>query len=251
LLDKVDMKRYSRHIVLKKIGTAGQRRLLDARVLVAGAGGLGSPAALYLAAAGIGTIGIADGDTVELSNLQRQILYGPDDVGGKKAELASRILTDFNPDVRVDIHDEFLTPDNIMDIIAPYDFILDGTDNFSSKFLINDACVTARKPFTFAGVGSFGGQMMTYIPGKGPCCRCVFGEPGEGASNRRGGVVGAVCGVMGSLQAMEAIKFILGIGRPVTGRILVYDALTSEFKSLEIPRLSDDCPVCGIRPAVI
>jgi molybdopterin/thiamine biosynthesis adenylyltransferase len=239
------MERYSRHIVLKKIGTAGQKRLLGARVLVAGAGGLGSPAALYLAAAGVGTIGIADGDVVELSNLQRQILYRPNDVGGKKAESASRILADFNPDVRVDVHDGFLTTGNIMDVIAPYDFILDGTDNLSSKFLINDACVTARKPFTFAGIGSFGGQMMTCIPGKGPCCRCVFGEPEKGAPNRRGGVVGAVCGVMGSLQAMEAIKFILGIGQPLAGRMLVYDALSSEFKLLRIPSVSDDCPLCG------
>ena len=245
------MRRYSRHIVLKKIGASGQKRLFKARVLVAGVGGLGSPAAIYLAAAGVGTIGIADGDAVELSNLQRQILYGPDDVDRGKAHSASRVLTGFNPDVRVNVHDTFLTLENIMDTIAPYDFILDCTDSFSSKFLINDACVTARKPFTFAGVGGFSGQMMTYIPGEGPCCRCVFGDPGESAANRRGGVVGAVCGVMGSLQAMEAIKFILGIGQPVIGRILTYDALTSEFKSLKIPRLSDNCPVCGIRPAAI
>jgi molybdopterin/thiamine biosynthesis adenylyltransferase len=244
------MKRYARHIVLKKIGSAGQRKLFGAKVLVVGAGGLGSPAAMYLAAAGVGTIGVADADVVELSNLQRQILYKTGDVGDGKAVSARRNIRDFNPDVRVETYETFLTAENAADIISPYDFIVDGTDNIASKFLINDACVMMKKPFTHAGIGSFYGQIMTYAPGKGPCCRCVFGDPAdENPRNRRGGVVGAVCGVIGSLQAMEAIKYIVGAGELLTGRILIYDALFMDFKSLELAPPAKDCPVCGEHPA--
>jgi molybdopterin/thiamine biosynthesis adenylyltransferase len=246
------MKRYARHIVLKKIGVKGQRKLLDARVLVAGAGGLGSPAALYMAAAGIGTIGIADGDVVELSNLQRQIMYSAADVGMEKTRSAAEAIRGLNSDVSVNIYDTFLSSQNIMEIIDPYDFILDCTDNVSSKFLINDACVIAEKPFVHAGIGSFYGQIMTYAPGAAPCCRCVFGDPDEAddAQRRRGGVIGAVCGVIGSLQAMEAIKYIIGIGDLLSGRILTYDALTAEFRTLKTSGRVDDCPVCGTNPTI-
>jgi molybdopterin/thiamine biosynthesis adenylyltransferase len=246
------MKRYARHVVLKKIGTEGQVRLLGGKVLVVGAGGLGSPAALYLAAAGVGTIGIADADSVELSNLQRQILYRTDDIGRKKPQSARRILGGFNPDVKVEAYETFLTARNAMDIIGPYDFIVDGTDSAAAKFLINDACVMAKKPFAHAGVGSFYGQITTYVPEKGPCCRCIFGSPDEeGAPPRRGGVVGAACGVIGSLQAMEAIKYIVGVGDLLAGRLLTYDALAAGFRSLTLPPASPDCPACGENPSIV
>jgi molybdopterin/thiamine biosynthesis adenylyltransferase len=245
------MKRYARHVVLKKIGSRGQKKLLGAKVLVVGAGGLGSPAALYLAAAGVGFIGIADADTVELSNLQRQILYKTGDIGDGKAASARRNIRDFNPDVRVETYETFLSAENAADIISPYDFIVDGTDNVKSKFLINDACVIMKKPFAHAGIGSFYGQITTYVPGEGPCCRCVFGNPEtEGLPERRGGVVGAVCGVIGSLQAMEAIKYIVGAGELLTGRLLIYDALSADFKPLKLPEAAKDCPACGERPSI-
>jgi molybdopterin/thiamine biosynthesis adenylyltransferase len=243
------MKRYARHIVLKKVGAAGQRKLLAARVLVIGAGGLGSPAALYLAAAGVGTIGIADGDSVELSNLQRQILYEPDDVGAMKVRSAQTKLEVFNPDVRVEAHDTFMTPENILGVIEGYDFVIDGTDSASSKFLVNDACVMAGKPFVYAGIGSYYGQIMTCVPRESPCCRCAFGEPYD-TPGMRGGVIGAVCGVIGSLEAMEAIKYILGLGGLITGRLLTYDALSADFRSLRFAGRNPSCPVCGDNPTI-
>jgi molybdopterin/thiamine biosynthesis adenylyltransferase len=242
------MKRYARHIVLKKIGARGQARLLDGKVLVVGAGGLGSPAALYLAAAGVGTIGIADSDSVELSNLQRQILYRTGDIGSKKARSAARAIGELNPDARVETYETSLSAQNALDIIGRYDFVVDGTDNAASKFLINDACVIARKPFSHAGIGSFYGQTITYAPGQGPCCRCVFGD--AGGAPRSGGVVGAVCGVIGSIQAMEAIKYIAGIGELLVGRLLAYDALSAKFRSVSLPEASPSCPVCGTSPTI-
>jgi molybdopterin/thiamine biosynthesis adenylyltransferase len=248
-MENASMKRYARHIVLKKIGSAGQKKLLASRVLVIGAGGLGSPAALYLAAAGVGTIGIADGDSVEISNLQRQILYGPDDVGSVKARSARVRLEAFNPDVRVEAYDTFITPENVLGVIEGYDFVIDGTDSASSKFLINDACVMAGKPFVYAGIGSYYGQIMTCLPHETPCCRCAFGEPDE-TPGRRGGVIGAVCGVIGSLEAMEAIKYILGLDGLITGRLLVYDALIADFRSLKFAGRDPSCPACGDSPAI-
>lgn len=242
-------KRYARHIALKKVGAAGQRKLLASRVLVIGAGGLGSPAALYLAAAGVGTIGIADGDSVELSNLQRQILYVPDDVGALKASSSRARIEAFNPDVSVEAHETFMTPENIQGVVEKYDFVVDGTDSASSKFLINDACVMARKPFVHAGIGSYCGQMMTCVPHETPCCRCVFGEPDE-TQGRRGGVIGAVCGVIGALEAMEAIKYILGLGDLIAGRLLTYDALGASFRSIRLAGRDTSCPVCGDEPTI-
>jgi len=239
------MKRYSRHIVLKKIGSAGQKKLLAARVLIVGVGGLGSPAALYLVAAGVGCIGIVDDDEVDISNLQRQVLYEPDDIGRRKATTAAKRLERFNPDVKVEAHETLLTPDNAIGIIERYDFVIDGTDNLASKFLINDACVAAGKPFVHAGIGEYYGQMLTCVPRESPCCRCVFGYSDDYGAKKRIGVIGAVCGVTGSLEAMEAIKYITGAGDLLTGRILSYDALTCEFRTMQLAPRDGTCPVCG------
>ena len=214
-------------------------------MLVVGAGGLGSPAALYLAAAGVGCVGIVDDVEVELSNLQRQIIYSPRDVGRKKAPAAREKLEDFNPDVRIETYETLLVPSNAVEIISKYDFVIDGTDNASSKFLINDACVAAGIPFSHAGIGSYYGQMLTCLPRKTPCCRCAFGAPDEEGPHRRGGVIGAVCGVIGSIQALEAIKYIAGIGELLTGHILTYDALTCGFRTMRLAPRDGKCPACG------
>ncbi len=247
------LERYSRHIILEEIGAEGQEKLLNAKVLIIGAGGLGSPAAMYLAAAGVGTIGIADADEVDLSNLQRQILHGTPDVGKAKAESAKETMNRMNPDVTVNIYRTFVTADNILDLIRDYDFIIDATDNFPAKFLINDACVMAGKPFSHAGVIRLKGQLMTYVPGEGPCYRCVFRDPPpEDAvpTCRQVGVVGAVAGVIGSLQAMEAMKYIMGKGQLLTGTLLTYDALTMNFRKVPLPKDTSDCPVCGEHPTI-
>lgn len=244
--------RYSRHILLKEIGATGQQKLLGAKVLIIGAGGLGSPAAMYLAAAGVGTIGIADADAVELSNLQRQILHATDDVGKAKVQSAKESMEAMNPDVTVRPYPLFVNSDNIMELIQEYDFILDSTDNFASKFLINDACVMAKKPFSHAGIMRFQGQLMTYVPGKGACYRCVFqSPPPENAfPTCKQGVLGVMCGVIGSLQAMEAIKYLLGIGDLLTGYLLTYDALKMEFRKVKLPEHTENCPVCGEHPSI-
>ena len=202
------LERYSRHIILKEIGVKGQKKLLNAKVLIIGAGGLGAPAALYLAAAGVGTIGIVDADVVDLSNLQRQVIHTTADIGKDKVESAKETMQAINPDVNVITYKEYMTSYNIMDIIKDYDFILDGTDNFPAKFLINDACVMAKKPFSHAGIIRFKGQLMTVVPGEGPCYRCVFKSPPPKdavPTCKQAGVIGAMGGVIGSLQAMEAI----------------------------------------------
>lgn len=245
--------RYSRHLILKEIGPEGQKKLLDSSVLVIGAGGLGSPAALYLAAAGVGTIGIVDADEVDLSNLQRQILHSTNDVGRAKVLSAKDTIEALNPDVRVNAYHIFVGADNILDMIKDYDFIIDATDNFSAKFLINDACVMAKKPFVHAGVIRFQGQLMTYVPGKGPCYRCVFRElPPKDAVPTSGqvGIFGATAGIVGSLQAMEAVKYILGEGGLLTGYMLTVDALKMEFRKIKLPDSVNDCPVCGENPTI-
>ena len=247
------LERYSRHIILKEIGAKGQKKLLNARVLIIGAGGLGAPAAMYLAAAGVGTIGIADADEVDLSNLQRQIIHATKDLGKPKVQSAKETMNDLNPDVTVNTYHTFVTSANIREIIRDYDFIIDGTDNFPAKFLINDACVMEKKPFSHAGIIRFKGQLMTYVPGEGPCYRCVFRDPPPKdavPTCKQAGVVGAMGGVIGSLQAMEAIKFIVGKGQLLTGYLLTYDALTMEFRKIKLPHNTENCPVCGINPTI-
>ena len=226
------LERYSRHIILKEVGVKGQKKLLNGKVLIIGAGGLGAPAALYLAAAGVGTIGIADADEVDLSNLQRQVIHTTADIGKAKVKSAKETMEAINPDVKVNTYRKFIKADNIREIIREYDFVIDGTDNFPAKFLINDACVMEKKPFCHAGIIRFKGQLMTYVPGEGPCYRCVFQSPPPAdavPTCKQAGVIGAMGGVIGSLQAMEAIKYLLGVGDLLTGRLLTYDALTMEF----------------------
>ncbi len=247
------LERYSRHIILKEIGAKGQKKLLNAKVLIIGAGGLGAPVAMYLAAAGIGTIGIADADEVDLSNLQRQIIHATKDVGKPKVLSAKETMNEMNPDVTVNTYHTFVTSENIRELIRDYDFIIDGTDNFPAKFLINDACVMEKKPFSHAGIIRFKGQLMTYVPGQGPCYRCVFKNPPPKdavPTCKQAGVVGAMGGVIGSLQAMEAIKFIVGQGELLTGNLLTYDALKMDFRKIKLPHNTDNCPVCGKNPTI-
>ena len=247
------LERYSRHIILKEVGVKGQKKLLNAKVLIIGAGGLGAPAAMYLAAAGVGTIGIADADEVDLSNLQRQIIHATEDLGKPKVLSAKETMNRMNPDVTVNTYQIFVSADNIMELIEPYDFIIDGTDNFPAKFLINDACVMAKKPFSHAGIIRFQGQLMTYVPEKGPCYRCVFKNPPPAdavPTCKQAGVIGAMGGVIGSLQAMEAIKYIIGKGDLLTGSLLTYDALKMDFRKISLPKNTCNCPVCGKHPTI-
>ncbi|MDR2554634.1 MAG: molybdopterin-synthase adenylyltransferase MoeB [Fibromonadaceae bacterium] len=252
-LSNEQLERYSRHIILSEVGAKGQKKILDSKVLIIGAGGLGAPAALYLAAAGVGTIGIADADEVDLSNLQRQVIHTTPDVGKAKVLSAQETMNAINPQITVNTYRQFVDASNIMDLIADYDFILDGTDNFPAKFLINDACVLAKKPFSHAGIIRFKGQLMTYVPDKGPCYRCVFREPPPPdavPTCRQAGVIGAMGGVIGSLQAMEAIKYIIGKGDLLTGYLLTYDALKMDFRKVKLPKVSN-CAVCGDSPSIL
>ena len=226
------LERYSRHIILKEIGVKGQKKLLASKVLIIGAGGLGAPAALYLAAAGVGTIGIADADAVDLSNLQRQIIHSTADLGKPKVLSAQESMEAINPDVQVNTYQEFITSSNIMDLIRDYDFILDGTDNFPAKFLINDACVMAGKPFSHAGI-------FKNPPPKDAVPTC-----------RQAGVIGAMAGVIGCLQALEAIKYITGTGELLVGSLLTFDALTMEFHKIRLPKKDPNCAVCGEHPTI-
>ncbi|MDR2354485.1 MAG: molybdopterin-synthase adenylyltransferase MoeB [Deltaproteobacteria bacterium] len=247
-----ELERYSRNIILEGIGPRGQKKLKQAKVLVIGAGGLGAPALLYLAAAGVGHLGIADGDTVDLSNLQRQIIHSTPDVGKAKVLSALESVSSLNPEISIQTHIGLVNSKNIRELIAGYDFVLDGTDNFAAKFLINDACVMHRIPFSHAGIIRFQGQLLTYVPQKGPCYRCVFKEPPPPEAVptcRQAGVVGALAGVIGCLQALEAIKYIVGIGELLTGSLLTYDALAMNFRKIKVP-LRNDCAVCGEHPSI-
>lgn len=247
------LERYSRHIILKEVGVKGQKKLLASKVLIIGAGGLGAPAAMYLAAAGVGTIGIADADEVDLSNLQRQIIHSTKDVGKAKVKSAQETMNELNPDVTVNTYRTFVDSSNILDLIKDYDFIIDGTDNFPAKFLINDACVMAGKPFSHAGIIRFKGQLMTYVPGQGPCYRCVFKDPPPKdavPTCKQAGVIGAMGGVIGSLQAMEAVKYIVGQGELLTGSLLTFDALKMEWRKVKLPQHVPTCPVCGEHPTI-
>lgn len=246
-----EIRRYARHIVLPEVGGKGQRKLLDARVLVVGAGGLGSPVALYLAAAGVGTLGIVDFDQVDLSNLQRQILHHVHDVGRPKARSAAETIADINPGVKVIQHPVRLASSNIMEIIGEYDVVVDGCDNFPTRYLVNDACVWTGKPYVYGSIFRFEGQASVFYPGRG-CYRCLFPSPpppGMVPSCQEAGVLGVLPGVIGVIQATEAVKLILGVGEPLIGRLLLYDALTMEFREVKIRR-DENCPVCGDEPTI-
>jgi len=244
--------RYSRHIILPDVGGVGQRKLLDSSVLLIGAGGLGSPAAMYLAAAGVGKLGIVDFDTVDFSNLQRQLLHGTDDVGRSKIVSATETLHRINPDVEVQGYDVALTSANVMDIIAPYDVVLNGSDNFPTRYLINDACVFANKLLVDGSIFMFEGQATVYKTDEGPCYRCLYPTPpppGEVPSCQEAGVLGVLPGIIGSIQAIETIKLLLGIGEPLIGRLLLFDALSMEFRTVRF-RKKADCPVCSEHPTI-
>ena len=245
------MRRYERHFSLTGVGFQGQLKLKNSRVLVVGAGGLGSPALLYLAAAGIGRIGIADGDAVDLSNLQRQIVHFTSDVGKPKTSSAREKIAAINPNVEIVEHREFLKASNIMTILADYDFIVEGSDNFAAKFLVNDACVMLRKPYSHAGMLRFEGQAFTYVPGS-RCYRCLFREPpppGSVPNCADAGILGMLPGILGAIQAAEAAKYLLGLGELLTDRLLVFDALAMRFREIKGKR-DPSCPVCGDHPAI-
>lgn len=247
-----EVERYSRHLLLPEVGLDGQRRLKAARVLLIGAGGLGSPAALYLAAAGVGTLGLVDFDVVDASNLQRQILHGTPDVGRPKLQSAADRLGAINPEVHVERHETRLTSENALDLFASYDVILDGTDNFATRYLVNDACVLLGKPNAYGSIFRFEGQASVFAAKDGPCYRCLYPEPpppGLVPSCAEGGVLGVLPGIIGTIQATEAIKLILGVGQPLVGRLLLFDALTMKFRELRARR-DPNCPVCGTNPTV-
>lgn len=250
-LSPAELARYHRHLVLDEIGVAGQQKLKNARVLVIGAGGLGAPAALYLAAAGIGTLGIVDCDRVEVSNLHRQVLFGTGDVARLKVDAARERLESLNPQIAAVAHAVELRAANVHAIFRDYDLILDGTDRLSTRYLVNDACVIFGKPLVSAAIHRFEGQAMTYVPGRGPCYRCLFPEAADGVvpNCAEAGVLGVLPGVLGAIQATEAIKLILGIGEPLVGRLLTYDALDMRFTEFRVERRRD-CAVCGDRPTI-
>jgi len=251
-LTHAEFERYSRHLTLPEVGVDGQRTLKAARVLLIGAGGLGSPAALYLAAAGVGTLGIVDFDAVEASNLQRQILHATADVGRSKIASARARIEAMNPGVRVEAHETALTVENARALIEAYDVILDGTDNFPTRYLVNDACVMAERPNAYGSIFRFEGQASVFATKDGPCYRCLHPQPpppGLVPSCAEGGVLGVLPGVIGTIQATEAIKLILGIGEPLIGRFLIYDALRMRFREIRL-RKDPDCPVCGINPTI-
>lgn len=244
--------RYSRHFLLPEVGEAGQGRLLDAKVLMVGAGGLGSPSAYYLAAAGVGTLGIVDHDVVDLSNLQRQILHSNDRIGEPKTESARQTLQGLNPDVRVVPYAERLGSDNVMEVIADYDIVVDGCDNFPTRYLVNDACVMTGKPNVHGSIFQFEGQVSVFHPGNGPCYRCLYPEPpppGMAPSCAEAGVLGVLPGLIGTIQAVETIKLILGKGDSLAGRLLHFNTLTMEVNTLRL-RQDPECPMCGEKPTI-
>jgi sulfur-carrier protein adenylyltransferase/sulfurtransferase len=246
-----ERERYRRHLALSEIGAAGQEKLKAARVLIVGAGGLGSPAALYLAAAGCGTLGLLDGDRVDLTNLQRQVLFDSASIARPKAEAGRERLAALNPEVRIVAHAVELRAANVRELFAPYDLVLDGTDRLSTRYLINDACVIMRRPLVSAAIHRFEGHLITYVPDRGPCYRCLFPHAVDGmvANCADAGVLGVLPGVLGTLQATEAIKLLTGVGEPLTGRLLTYDALEMRFGEFRVTRRRD-CAVCGDAPTI-
>jgi molybdopterin/thiamine biosynthesis adenylyltransferase len=250
-LTEEQIQRYSRHILLQDVGVEGQEKLLIGKVLIVGAGGLGAPVAMYLAAAGVGTIGIVDADVVDLSNLQRQIIHFTADVDKPKVLSAKEKMEAINPDVKVVTYQEFLSANNALDIINNYDFVVDGTDNFPVKFLINDACVMAGKPFSHGGILRFHGQTFTHLPGTA-CYRCMFKEPppvGSVPTCSQAGVLGAIAGMLGTIQAAEVLKYLTGVGELLTNRLLTFDAKSMIFRTIKVNK-NADCSICGAHPSI-
>ncbi len=251
-LSKEEIERYSRHLIIPEMTMTGQKKLKAASVLIIGTGGLGSPLALYLAAAGIGKIGLVDFDVVDATNLQRQIIHGTNDIGRSKLESARDGIANINPHVEVETYDTFINSDNALDLMRPYDVIIDGTDNFPTRYLVNDACVLLGKPNVYGSIFRFEGQASVFWAEKGPCYRCLYPEPpppGLVPSCAEGGVIGVLPGIIGVIQATEAVKLITGIGEPLIGRLLLYNALTMSFRELRL-RKDPDCPICGENPTV-
>lgn len=247
-----EVRRYSRHLIIPDVGMTGQKRLKNAKVLCVGAGGLGSPALMYLAAAGVGTLGIAEFDTVDESNLQRQIIHGQKDIGRSKAESARDSVLEINPYVNVQLHEVRLDSTNVMEIFADYDLIVDGTDNFATRYLVNDACVLLKKPYVWGSIYRFDGQASVFWAEHGPCYRCLYPEPpppGMVPSCAEGGVLGVLCASIGSIQVTESIKLLAGIGDPLVGRLMVYDALEMTYRQVKIHK-DPHCAVCGENPTV-
>jgi adenylyltransferase/sulfurtransferase len=251
-LSREELERYSRHLILPEVGVEGQLKLKQARVLLVGTGGLGAPLALYLSAAGVGTLGLVDFDVVDRSNLQRQVIHGTSDIGRKKIESAAASIAEINPNVRVVKHEVALTSENALDIIRDYDIVADGTDNFPTRYLVNDACVLLAKPNVYGSIFRFEGQASVFATEDAPCYRCLYPEPpppGLVPSCAEGGVLGILPGVIGLIQATEVVKLILGQGEPLKGRLLLYDALAMRFRELKL-RKNPECPVCGAHPSV-
>jgi sulfur-carrier protein adenylyltransferase/sulfurtransferase len=247
-----EVKRYSRHLIIPEIGMTGQKRLKNAKVLCVGAGGLGSPALLYLAAAGVGTLGVIDFDTVDESNLQRQIIHGQSDIGRPKAESARDSIAEINPLVHVVLYEEALTVDNVMEIFSQFDLIVDGTDNFATRYMVNDACVLLGKPYVWGSIYRFDGQASVFWAEHGPCYRCLYPDPpppGMVPSCAEGGVLGVLCASIGSIQVNEAIKLLTGIGESLAGRLMIYDALEMSYRTVRI-RKDPECAICGKNPTI-
>src|ERR1700754_1357968 len=247
-----EVRRYSRHLIIPDVAMTGQKRLKNAKVLCVGAGGLGSPALMYLAAAGVGTLGIVEFDTVDESNLQRQIIHGQSDIGRSKAESARDSVLEINPLVQVNVHEVHLDSSNVMELFAQYDLIVDGTDNFATRYLVNDAAVLLGKPYVWGSIYRFDGQASVFWAEYGPCYRCLYPEPpppGMVPSCAEGGVLGVLCASIGSIQVNEAIKLITGIGDPLVGRLMIYDALEMSYRSVKV-RKDPECPVCGKNPTI-
>jgi len=251
-LTNAEIGRYSRHLIMPNVGVEGQGRLKASKVLLVGTGGLGSPLAMYLAAAGVGTIGLVDYDVVDESNLHRQVIHGTSDIGRKKTESARDTVLDINPNVEVRIHETLLRSDNALDIIRPYDLVIDGTDNFPTRYLVNDACVLLGKPNVYGSIFRFDGQLAVFWAEHGPCYRCMFPEPpppGMVPSCAEGGVFGVICATIGAGQATEGIKILTGIGEPLVGRMQIYDALEARWQTIKVMK-DPECPVCGKNPTV-
>jgi sulfur-carrier protein adenylyltransferase/sulfurtransferase len=247
-----EIRRYSRHLIMPNVGMDGQGRLKASKVLLVGTGGLGSPLAMYLAAAGVGTIGLVDYDVVDESNLHRQVIHGTKDIGKRKTQSAAETIADINPHINVEVHETLLRSDNALDIIRPYDIVIDGTDNFPTRYLVNDACVLLGKPNVYGSIFRFDGQLAVFYAKEGPCYRCMFPEPpppGMVPSCAEGGVFGVICATIGAGQATEGIKLLTGIGDPLIGRMQIYDALEARWQTIKVNK-DPECPVCGKNPTV-